>query len=144
MSDISAPMNREAITTTFELVGAAPSPFRVARPSGRAEGRASAPALGGAKSKEAEMTQALDTKVKGTESEEPTLTYRELRRHGVQETERLIEPFVSELRRMTPEERIRASRYTMNRRERTVYAARYPDEVPTVNGELEWIALFLP
>jgi hypothetical protein len=28
----------------------------------------------------------------------------------------------------------------MNRWERGVYAARYPEEVPTVNGELEWIA----
>jgi hypothetical protein len=29
----------------------------------------------------------------------------------------------------------------MHRWERWIYAARYPDEVPTVNGELEWIAL---
>jgi hypothetical protein len=59
-------------------------------------------------------------------------------------TERPIESFVSELRRMTPEERIRASRYSFNQRERWVYAARYPEEVPTVNGELGWIALRLP
>lgn len=88
------------------------------------------------------MTQTLDI-TQETESGEHALTYQELRGRGVQETERLIEPFVSELRRMTPEERIRASRYSMNRWERWVYARRYPDEVPTVNGELEWIALTL-
>lgn len=62
---------------------------------------------------------------------------------GTQGIERPIDRFVSELWRMTPEERIRASRYTMSRWERWVYAARFPDEVPTVNGELEWIALTL-
>jgi hypothetical protein len=88
------------------------------------------------------MTQTLDIETQETR-EEHALTYRELRGRGVQETERLLEPFLSELRRMTPQERIEASRYTMNRWERWVYAARYPDEVPTVNGELEWIALYL-
>jgi len=44
---------------------------------------------------------------------------------------------------MTADERIRASRYTMNRWEYWIYAARYPEEVPTVNGELERIALTL-
>jgi hypothetical protein len=44
---------------------------------------------------------------------------------------------------MTPEERISASRYTMTRREYWVYAARFPEEVPTVNGELELIAATL-
>jgi hypothetical protein len=51
-----------------------------------------------------------------------------------------LESFLSELRRMTPDERIRASRHTMSRHERSIYAARYPDEVPLLNGELEWIA----
>jgi hypothetical protein len=51
-----------------------------------------------------------------------------------------LESFLSELRRMNPEERVRASRYTMNRHERSIYAAHYPDEVPLLNGELEWIA----
>jgi hypothetical protein len=88
------------------------------------------------------MTQALDIQ-QDTKRGEHALTYQELRGREVQETERLIEPLVSELRRMTPDERIRASRYSMNRWERWVYAARYPDEVPTVNGELEWIALKL-
>lgn len=58
-------------------------------------------------------------------------------------TERELNRFVAELSKMTPEERIRASRYTMNRREYFVYAARFPDEAPTVNGELERIALTL-
>lgn len=90
------------------------------------------------------MTQTLDIQTQETESGERTLTYRELRGRGVQEVEHLIEPFLSELRRMTPDERIRTSRFTMNRWERWVYAAHYPDEVPTVNGEIEWIALNLP
>jgi hypothetical protein len=88
------------------------------------------------------MTQTLDIQQE-TESSEHTLTYQELRGRGVQEAERLIEPFLSELRRMTADERIRASRYTMNRWEYWIYAARYPEEVPTVNGELERIALTL-
>ncbi len=58
-------------------------------------------------------------------------------------TESPLGEFLIELERMTPEERIRASRYSLNLRERSVYAARYPEEVPTVNGELEWIAATL-
>jgi len=69
------------------------------------------------------------------------LTYEELSRLSVQQTEQKVESFVGELRKMTPEERISASRYTMNRWEYCVYAAHFPDEVPTVNGELERIAL---
>ena len=44
---------------------------------------------------------------------------------------------------MTPEERIRASRYSFKAWERQVWAGRYADEVPLVNGEVEWIALRL-
>jgi hypothetical protein len=88
------------------------------------------------------MTQTLDIPQE-TESGEHTLTYEALRGRGVHESESLIERFVSELRRMSPEERIRASRYSMNRWERWIYAARYPEEVPKVNDELEWIALTL-
>jgi hypothetical protein len=90
------------------------------------------------------MTQTLETQIEGAASGDHTLTYEALRGRGVQETEHLIEPFVSELAKMTREERIRASRYSFNRWERWVYAARYPDEVPLVNGELEWIASYLP
>jgi hypothetical protein len=89
------------------------------------------------------MTQTLEIKTQESESAEHTLTYEALRGRGVQEAERLVDRFVSELRRMSAAERVRASRYSMNRWERWVYAARYPEEVPTVNGELEWIALSL-
>lgn len=89
------------------------------------------------------MAQALDTEIQKTTGEALPLVDREDRDHGAQKVERPIDSFLSELRRMTPQERIRASRYTMTRHERYVYAARYPDEVPTLNGELEWIAATL-
>jgi hypothetical protein len=54
---------------------------------------------------------------------------------------RRLERFLSELERMSPAERARASRYTFTRWERSVWAGRYPEEVPLVNGEFEWIAL---
>jgi hypothetical protein len=44
---------------------------------------------------------------------------------------------------MTPDERIRASRYSFKSWERQVWARQYPDEVPLINGEVEWIALGL-
>lgn len=89
------------------------------------------------------MSQALDTFMERAEQGEHTLTYERLAGRNVQQTERLVDSFAAELAKMTPEERIRASRYSFNRWERWIYAARYPDEVPTVNGELEWIALAL-
>ncbi len=42
---------------------------------------------------------------------------------------------------MTPESRIRASRYRFAPWERQIWAGYFPDEVPLVNGEFEWIAL---
>jgi hypothetical protein len=54
-----------------------------------------------------------------------------------------LERFLSELRQMSSAERVRASRYAFSRWERSVWAARYPEEVPLVNGEFEWIALRL-
>jgi hypothetical protein len=49
--------------------------------------------------------------------------------------------FATLLDRMTPVERLRAYRSgTFDRRERTIWAARFPEEAPLVNGELEWIA----
>ena len=45
---------------------------------------------------------------------------------------------------MSPEQRLAAAhegRFT--RAERTLWAARYPQEAPLVNGEYEWIALGL-
>jgi len=85
------------------------------------------------------MAQTLDIKPQETESGGHALP-REVARPRGAEHESPIDRFVSELRRMTPEERIEASRYTMTLGERNVYAARYPEEVPTVDGELEWIA----
>ncbi len=51
--------------------------------------------------------------------------------------------FLARLARMTPEARIRASRYRFKAWERQVWAGHYPDEVPLINGEVEWIALRL-
>jgi hypothetical protein len=42
---------------------------------------------------------------------------------------------------MSPAERLSAFRTSFNPHERAVWAARYPDEVPLVNDEYEWIAL---
>ncbi len=89
------------------------------------------------------MTQTIDIAEQAVEQPQGTLTYEELSGLNGQQAERKLESFVAELRKMTPEERIRASRYTMNRWEYWVYAARFPDEVPLVNGELERIALTL-
>ncbi len=48
------------------------------------------------------------------------------------------------LARMTPEQRLRAARRgRLSRAELTLWAARYPEEVPLINGEHEWIALGL-
>jgi hypothetical protein len=44
---------------------------------------------------------------------------------------------------MSEEERVRASRYSFTSWERTVWAGRYPEEVPLIDGEFEWIALRL-
>lgn len=51
--------------------------------------------------------------------------------------------FLARLDRMRPEERLRAARFEFDRTERAIWAGRYPEEVPTVNGEVEWIALGL-
>lgn len=53
------------------------------------------------------------------------------------------EAFLARLGRMSAEERIRAARFEFDRWQRAVWAGRYPDEVPTVNGEVEWLALGL-
>jgi hypothetical protein len=51
--------------------------------------------------------------------------------------------FLARLDRMSPQERLRAARFEFDRTQRSVWAGRYPEEVPTVNGEVEWIALTL-
>lgn len=60
-------------------------------------------------------------------------------RHAHRAEKRKLESFEAELRKMTPDERIRASRYTMKCWEYFAYARAYPEEVPVVNGELERI-----
>ena len=89
------------------------------------------------------MPQTVDTPTRATDAGEQTLAYEKRRGRGVQKIDHQLEAFVAELQRMTPAERIRASRYSFNHRERCIYAARCPDEVPLINGELEWIALSL-
>jgi hypothetical protein len=52
--------------------------------------------------------------------------------------------FLADLARMTPKQRLAAARCgTFNRAQRALWASIYPDDVPLVNGELEWIALGL-
>jgi hypothetical protein len=52
------------------------------------------------------------------------------------------ESLIDRLERMGYERRLAAYRAgRLTRRQRTVWAARFPDEVPLLNGELEWIAL---
>jgi len=58
------------------------------------------------------------------------------------ERARATEPFIVRLDRMSPRQRLRAYRDgTFTRAERARWACRYPEEVPTVNGEVEWIAM---
>jgi hypothetical protein len=88
------------------------------------------------------MPQTLDILIRDLERGDQQLTYATLRGRNAEEAERIVEGFVSILRRMTREERISASRYGgFTRWERWVWAARFPEEVPLVNGEFEWIAL---
>jgi len=51
--------------------------------------------------------------------------------------------FIAQLGRMSSQERIRAAQYEFERWQRAIWVGCYPDEVPTVNGEVEWIALGL-
>jgi hypothetical protein len=87
------------------------------------------------------MPQTLDNLVGELERGEQRLSYVALRGRSPHEAERIVEGFASILRRMTREERISASRHGgFTRWERWVWAARFPDEVPLLNGEFEWIA----
>jgi hypothetical protein len=50
--------------------------------------------------------------------------------------------FGARLAQMSTRQRIEASRNGgFTRHERAVWASRYPDEVPTLNGEYEWLVL---
>jgi hypothetical protein len=52
--------------------------------------------------------------------------------------------FLLRLAEMSSQQRIEAARRgVFNRAQRALWVAAYPDEVPLVNGELEWIALGL-
>ncbi len=51
--------------------------------------------------------------------------------------------FLQRLSRMSAEERLEASRFEFTARQRTLWIARYRDEVPIVNDEYEHIALQL-
>ena len=90
------------------------------------------------------MAQTVEIVGRTVERPKQTATQEQRPNRGAQQAEqRKLESFEAELRKMTPEERIRASRYTMKCWEYFAYARQYPDEVPTVNGELERIALSL-
>lgn len=55
-----------------------------------------------------------------------------------------FEGFLARLARMSVEERIRAAREGgFTPWERSIWAARFPEQVPLVNDEFEWIALDL-
>jgi hypothetical protein len=71
------------------------------------------------------------------------LAYRDLAGLSVFDAEDLVAAYVQRLKRLHPEERLRLYRRPggMSRWERWIWAARWPGEVPLVNGELEWIAL---
>ena len=63
---------------------------------------------------------------------------------GFAEAEAQRDAFLARLVRMSTEERRRAARYGgFTSWQRSLWAARFPEEVPVVNGELEWIALTL-
>ena len=87
------------------------------------------------------MPQIRDSLVGELERRERRLSYVSLRGRSAEEAEQSVAGFLSILRRMTRKERISASRHGgFNRWERWVWAARYSEEVPLINGEFEWIA----
>jgi hypothetical protein len=52
--------------------------------------------------------------------------------------------FLALLADMSPQQRVHAARSgAFDRSQRALWASTYPDDVPLVNGELEWIALGL-
>jgi hypothetical protein len=69
--------------------------------------------------------------------------------HDLREAPRLSpsgrrQAFLAELGQMSEEERVRAARHgSFSRWERSIWAAQFPEQVPLVNGEVEWIALRL-
>lgn len=85
--------------------------------------------------------QTLHTISEAGERGEQPLSHEVLAPRGALDTDPLVNDFLSVLSRMTPRERISASRHGgFTRWERWVWAARFPDEVPLLNGEYEWIS----
>jgi hypothetical protein len=63
---------------------------------------------------------------------------------GFLDAARRREALLSHLARMSRQERLRSARHgRFDRWERSLWAARFPDEAPLLNGEYEWIALGL-
>jgi hypothetical protein len=63
---------------------------------------------------------------------------------SVLEKRQRLESFLARLARMSVEERVRAARHGgFTAWERAIWAARFPQQVPLVNGEFEWIAFSL-
>jgi hypothetical protein len=87
------------------------------------------------------LTQELNTLIGEVGGDRHSLTYESVPGLDPREAESKLDAFVAELWKMTSDERVRASRYTFNRWELWVWAARFPDEVPLINGEYEWLAL---
>lgn len=65
------------------------------------------------------------------------------RKTSATEGSQRLELFLARLARMSEEERVLAARYRFVPWERLVWAGHYPDEVPLVDGEYEWIAFAL-
>lgn len=87
-------------------------------------------------------TQLLDPLLDDLASGERPLPYQRIRDRGVAEAGRPLDAFLARLARMSTEQRIEAARSgRFTRWERSVWSARFPDEVPLINGEFEWIAL---
>ncbi len=89
------------------------------------------------------MRDRVDDQLIGDLAEgECSLTYDLIRGRSVWEIDRMVDAFLCRLARMSLEERVRASRYGgFTRWERWVWAARFPEQVPLINGEYEWIAV---
>ena len=63
---------------------------------------------------------------------------------GLPDATRRREALLDHLARMSQQERLlSARRGRMDRWERSLWAARFPEEAPLLNGEYEWIALGL-
>lgn len=71
-----------------------------------------------------------------------SLTYGALSGLSVQEADLLVNAYADYLQRRSSEERLRLyHRGRMTRCERWIWTRRYPEEVPIVNDEIEWIVL---